>query len=163
MSLIANLSLCINWTLTKVLDLSSPRDAQNLVRGPTFANGTGANQADAIWHDVRTLADAGNETLDLTAQTDPLGTAITMTKLKALYIKNKSADAGLIVGAAVATPVAILVGATDTLKIPPGGEFLWTAPNADGLTITTNKNLKVAHDGTGNSSLDYEIIAVGVD
>jgi len=163
MSLIANLSLCINWTLTKVLDLSNPRDAQNLVRGPSFTSGSGANQADSIWPDVRTLADAGNETLDLTAQTDPLGTAITMTKLKALYIKNKSADAGLIVGGAAATPVAILVGATDTLKIPPGGEFLWTAPNADGLTITTNKNLKVAHDGTGNSSLDYEIIAIGVD
>jgi len=49
------------------------------------------------------------------------------------------------------------------MKLPPGGKFLWTAPNADGLTITTNKNLKLAHDGTGSSTLTYNIVAIGID
>lgn len=164
MALTANFALNINWSLSKSLDLSEPKDSKALSRGPSFTNGTGANQADAIWHDKRTLGDGANETLDLASQTDGLGTAITISKLKALYIKNKSSDANLKIGAAAATPVALFAdAASDILLLPPGGEFLFTAPNATGLDISTNSNLKLEHDGTGESSLDYEIIAAGVD
>jgi len=40
---------------------------------------------------------------------------------------------------------------------------LWTAPDATGLDVTTNKNLKLEHDGTGSDDLVYRIVLIGVD
>lgn len=165
MSLEAKLNLLIALTNTKALDLSTVRDAVNLTRGVSLTAGTGANQADALFHDNRTLADAANETLDLHDGSlfNEFGDTVTFNILKALYIKNNSLDANLIIGAAATVQLGILVGATDTLKIPPGGEFLFTAPGSAGVNTVTNSKLKIAHDGTGTSNLTYDIIIVGVD
>lgn len=162
MSLISNINLCLNWTLTKILDLSTPRDSESLDRSVSFTDGTGAGQANCVFHDKRTLADAASETLDLSSQTDPLGVAITPAKLKSLFIYNKSAEAGLKIGAATTVPVTIL-NSTGILTLPPGGKLLFTAPLAAGVDISTNKNLKLEHDGTGTASLDYEIKMDAVD
>jgi len=162
MSLISNINICLNWTLTKLLDLSTPRDSQSLDRSQNFTDGIGDNQANCTFHDKRTLADAGNETLDLTVQTDPLGDAITPAKMKSLFIFNKSSDAGLKIGAAATVPMTLL-NATGILTLPPGGKLIITAPKAAGIDVSTNKNLKLEHDGTGSSPLDYEIKMDAVD
>jgi len=162
MSLISNINLCLNWTLTKLLDLSTPRDSQSLDRSQNFTDGIGDNQANCVFHDKRPLADAGTETLDLSVQTDPLGTPITPAKLKSLFIFNKSDDAGLKIGAAATAPMTML-NATGILTLPPGGKLLFTAPKAAGIDVSTNKNLKLEHDGTGSSPLDYEIKMDAVD
>jgi hypothetical protein len=165
MALTATMNKKFLTQFTGPLDLSTPIDELNLDRSIVFTNGTGANQANMIFHDQRTLADAANEVLDLYASgtlKDPLGTVLTMAKLKFLFIKNGSADANLLIGGAT-TPVGLFNVATDVLKLPPGGQFEWTAPNAAGLDLSTNKNLKLAHDGTGSSTLTYDIIAIGID
>lgn len=162
MSLISNINVCFNWVLTKVLDLSTPRDSQSLDRSQSFTDGIGDNQANCMFHDRRTLADAGTETLDLSVQTDSLGAAITPAKLKSLFIFNKSSDAGLKLGGAATVPMTLL-SATGILTLPPGGILIVTAPKAAGIDVTTNKNLKLEHDGTGSSPLDYEIKMDAVD
>ena len=170
MSLTASLRLSINWALTKSLDLSTPRDSGSQLLGPEYADGSGANQADSMWHDERTLAVSANETLDLNAITDALGTAKTISKLKALVIYNVPASEGgqdaaaLIVGGADATQVPIFSDpTTDKILVAPGGLFVLTAPLAAGIDISTNKNLKIAHDGAGSSAAKFRIVEVGVD
>lgn len=166
MALTANLALNMLLTYTKATDLGTVPYTLNLGRGKTLTNGTGANKADVLFDDQRTLADGANETLDFHdgTLTDSLGVALTMDILRALYIKNGSADAGLIIGAAAGTQLGLFgTIATDTLIIKPGGEFLWIAPDATGLDVTTNSDLKLTHDGTGTSTLTYDIIVVGED
>ena len=42
-------------SMTNALDLTTPSDALSRDYTITFANGTGANQANMWWHDQRTL------------------------------------------------------------------------------------------------------------
>lgn len=166
MALSTKVTLAFDCDYTVSLNLSTPRDPLSQDRSIHLTSGTGADQADTIYHAERTLADAANETLDLYASgslTTPLGTALTLETLKLLYIKNTSSDASLKVGGAAATPVDLFADSSDILTLPPGGVFLFTAPNATGVDLTTNKNLKLEHDGTGSDDLVYEIIAIGVD
>lgn len=165
MSLIAKLNLLLNITHTKDLDLNTPRDVINSTRGASLADGTGANQADALWHDNRTLADGANETIDLHDGTleDAFGDAVTLDKLKAIYIKNNSTEANLFIGGAAATQLGLFADVSDVLKLPPGGDFFMSAPDANGIDVSTNSDLKLEHDGTGTASLTYDIIVIGVD
>ena len=165
MVLTAKIAIALNITNTNPLDLSTPEDIIALVRGLNLTDGTGADQAQVLFHDTRTLADGANETIDIQdgTLTDAFGTAVTIEKLKGLYIKNNSTDANLLVGGAAATPIGLFVDTTDKAKIPPGGEYLYTAPDATGLDTSINAEILIAHDGTGSSSLTYDIIAVGVD
>ena len=88
---------------------------------------------------------------------------MTIERRKVLYSKNKSSAANLEIGGAASTDIRLFKATGDILTLPPGGEFLFSAPLASGVDTTTNSDLKMTHDGTGTSSLDYEIIVVGVD
>ena len=159
------LRLLIDYNVTR--DLATTTHPIDLSRGMTLTNGTGANKGDVCFDDTITIADgASDSTLVLNdgSLTDSLGTALTMDILRGMYLKNNSADAGLIIGAAGATQLAIFgTPATDTLLLPPGGEIFWTAPNATGLDVTANDTLKLEHDGTGSDTMDVDVIFVGED
>lgn len=165
MSLTTKINILLNIVHTNDLDLGEPTDDIALTRGISFTDGTGANQADIVWHDTRTLTDGESETLSLDTGSlkDAFGTELSFDILKGLYIKNNSTDAYLLVGAATGTQLGLFNHTSDILKIPPGGEFFYSAPNATGLDTTSNPDLKIAHDGTGSSSLTYDIVLVGVD
>jgi len=159
------ITLSLNIMHTKASDFNTLKDEVVLSRGVTLDNGTGANQADTVFHDNRTLADGADETLDLHdgTLTDAFGDAITIDEMKLIYVKNNSSDASLLVGGAAATQMGLFADVTDILTLPPGGEFLFTAPGSAGVDISTNADLKIAHNGTGTSSLTYDIIVIGVD
>lgn len=131
--------------------------------------GTGAGRVNVVFQDTITLdlpnGGGETETLDLYGGTllDIFNRALTMAALKFLYIKNNSADANLLVFGGVSADIPICGTNTDVVKIPPGGEFLWLDPSAAGLVITTNKNLKLEHDGTGEDSMDVDVFAMGLD
>ena len=159
------LNIDIAYTLTR--DLAVTSHPINLPRGITLTDGTGASKGDVCYDDTITIANAGTYTLLVLNDgtlTDSLGVALTMDILRGMYIKNNSADAGLIVGAAAGTQLAIFgTPATDTLLIPAGGEFFWTAPDATGLDVTSNDTLKLTHDGGGADTMDVDVIFVGED
>ena len=137
-----------------------------LVNNIGWSYGTGANAVNVIYQDKVTLADGANTTLDLYASEsllDIFNRALTMTALKFLYIKNNSDDASLLVFGGDSTDIDILGAATEQMTILPGGEYLWIAPSAAGKVITTNKNLYLEHDGTGDDTMDVDIIAMGLD
>ena len=146
-------------------DLSSVNDKLSFTAGANFADGTAADQANTLWSDTRTLADGANEELDIHDGTisNNFGNPLTLTKLKGLYIRNNSADANLLIGGGATTPIGIFSdAANDKLKLPPEGENLFIAPNVDGVDVTTNSHIKIAHDGTGTATLTYDIIVIGV-
>jgi len=153
-------------TYENALDLSTIRDrvAFNSVVNWTF--GTGANQCNVLYHDTVTIADGANTTLDLFASgtlTDSFGNALTMAAIKVLYLKNNSSDAKLKVFGAASLDLLILTGTTDEVEVHPGGVFFWSCPTAAGVVTSTNKNLYLEHDGTGSSSMEVDVIAMGLD
>ena len=132
----------------------------------SLSNGTGANQANALWADTRTLSASATENLDLAGVlTDAFGSTLTFTKIKALLIEADDANVNDVVigGAASNAWLALFGDATDTLKIKPGGFILIVAPDANGLAVTasTGDILKVANGG-GGSGVTYTINIVGV-
>lgn len=138
-----------------------------IVSNTGWSYGTGAGAVEVIYADTTTLGDGANTTLDLYESGSLLdihNRALTMTALKFLYIKNNSSDATLLVGGGVSYDLDIFSDTSDKIKIPPGGDaILWNDPSAAGLNITTNKNLKIEHDGTGSSTMNVDVIAMGLD
>lgn len=140
------------------------------IEAPKWVYGTGVGAVDVIYAETITLEDAANKTLDLYSSSgadllqDIFMQDLTMKALKFLYIKNNSADATLLVLGTATTAIPICGAAEDIIKIPPkGSAVLWNDPSAAGLVISTNKDLKLEHDGTGEASMDVDIVAMGLD
>jgi hypothetical protein len=146
------------------VELSTLLETLSLARGQNFAEGELTEEVNLIFDDSRTLSDGANEVLNLHngSLTNKLNQAITMDILKAIYIKNTSVDAGLIVGGGT-TPVPLFSDASDKVIVKPGGTLLLIAPNVVGWDITANCLLKLEHDGVGSSTLTYELVVAGVD
>lgn len=137
-----------------------------LINNTGWSYGTNANQVNVVYQDKITIADGGNTTLDLYASgtlLDVFNRALTMSALKFLYIKNNSADATLEIGGGASFDLLLFKDTSDVIKIKPGGIFLWIDPSAAGLSLTTNKNLKLTHDGIGSSTMDVDVVALGLD
>lgn len=147
---------------TSDMDLATRASKIRQTISMALSDGSGVDAANAHWSDTRNLNNT-NETLDLSGSlTKPLGGTLALTKLKLLYIKNKSTTAGqtLVVGNATA-PVLIFDAAADTHTIGPGGIFLVFEPSLAGITVTgtTADGLKLV----SNADLNYDIVIVGVE
>lgn len=132
-----------------------------------WAFGTGAGQVNVIYQDSVSIADGADTTIDLYASgtlLDIFERALTMETLKFLYIKNTSADATLLVGGGASNDLLLFAATSDIVKIPPGGSaILYNDVAGSGILLTTNKNLKLAHDGTGSSAMVVYVVAMGLD
>jgi len=165
MGLKTDLNVSINAALTGTLDLNFPSSQLDYVKTINLASGTGAGQADRIWHDKRTLAASATEDLDLAgALLDALGGTFVLARVKALLVKAADANANnVVVGAAAATAWAALLGATGTVTLRPGALFAAFAGKADATGYAVGAGatdfLKVANSGAG--TVDYEIVIIG--
>ncbi len=167
MSLTTKIRLVISAALSSTIGLSAvaaPVAVNNLLE---LANGTGADQANQVFSDQRTLAASATENLDLAgALTDAFGGTVAFTKIKALMIKAAAGNTNNVVvgGAASNGFVSPFGGATHTVSVPPGGTLLLTAPDATGFAVTagTADLLKVANGG-GGTGVTYDIVLVGVE
>ena len=165
MSLSGTVKQVLSLTHSKSLDLSSVSESIAISNSISLSDASGADrQADDVWHDTRTLASAASETLDLSASlTDAFGDTVTFFDIKTFYIKNNSTSNSLLVGAAAATQVPFFAdGASDKLKIPPGGAWLFTVDDLDGLIVNTNDQLKIEHNAEDASALTYSIAIAGL-
>ena len=166
MSLTSKIVAQVVATLTKSLDLSTPTDAVSPKRTVSFADGTGAGQADVLFTDKRTLADGISEDLDLSGSlVDGLGDAITLARVRAILIVNLGTLSTLKVGGAAANQFLMFDGADDVVTIRQGGLLLLADGDDDvtGYPVTagTGDLLKILHGGEDTADLDYEIIIVG--
>lgn len=166
-SLTAELAVSLAWVFRDQLDLSTVADAAALSHERSLADGTGADQADKIWHATRTLAGSAHDDLDLTALTRTLfGSAlsISLAKVKAILIINTSTVAGemLRVGGAASAPFASPFNGASASVVEVGPDSaLLLANNKDGWTVTDGSAdlLRVANPN--GTSVTYKIAILG--
>jgi hypothetical protein len=166
MSLLSAIKLALSGEYASALDIGDLKQTVSYTPTVNLADGTGANQANKIWTDQRTLAASATENLDLNGVlTDAFGAVLNFTKIKALLVRAAAANVNdvLIGGHASAAVVGLFGDATDVLRVKPGGFALLVAPDATGYPVvaTTGDMLKVANSAAG-SSVVYDIIVIGV-
>ena len=164
MNLAATIKVLLQLVGTNPLDLVTPQANHDITTQIDYTTGAGANGANELFSDTRTLADNTSENLDLAGSlTNAFGTTVAFARVKFIYIKNKSTTQVLSIGGAASNQfINWVADATDIIKIRPGGVFLLIAPDATGYPVTagTGDLLKVAN-GNAGSSTDYDIIIGG--
>lgn len=165
-SLTATVKLSVIGTLASDIDIGSRSHSINYVQTHIYANGTGADQANNVWSDTRTLTASSTENLDLAGGlSNAFGTTLTFTKIKAIIVHAASANTNnVIIGGAASNALVNWVGdATDTITIRPGGTIALCANDATAYAVTagTGDILKVANSA-GSTSVTYDIIVIGV-
>lgn len=165
MTLSARLAVGFTAEQTNSIDLATATLPVQVARALAFADGAGANQADRLFTDRRTLAASGTEDLDLAGVlTDIFGATLTFARIRALII---AADEGntndVVVGGAAANGwITWVGGATHTVTVRPGGLIVAAAPDATGYVVTagTGDLLHVANSGAG-TGVTYDVVLLG--
>lgn len=129
-----------------------------------FASGTGADQADLLWMDERTISASSSEDLDLAGVlADAFGSTITMAEVVAIIIFADAANTNNVVVGDATSPVPLMGGTNPTISVKPGGFFAIAAPNAAGLLTVgagSTDDLKIANSSSG-TSVTYQIAVLG--
>ena len=172
-ALVASVSIAVNATAKKSIDLSVPEAVLDAGKKVSLAFGSGVGQADQVWWDRRSLAGAASEEIDLAGSlTNAFGATVTFANIKAIVVFNRSdqslsghtaTDAEISVGGAAANEFQGPFKASgDAMKLPAGGAFVALDPAADGWTVTagTGDKLKVLNEDGSDEAL-YDIIVIG--
>lgn len=162
-TLIGSVAVQIAMALSNPLDLSTPIDKLLQKFQFDLANGTGADQADKLWHDTRSIATATNDDLDLSggALVDAFGTVFTIARLKAAIVRARSTNTtNITVGNSAAPPQLWFGATTHTEIIKPGQLAFHMAPDATAwpITATTADILRLANAAGATALVDIILI-----
>ncbi len=165
-SIEGSVTLSIDSNFQNVLDMRTASDRIQQVIQETFANGTGANQAQIHFGDEITLAGGANVDIDLNAVAGAFGD-MAFAKIKLILINNKTEEvtgAGLMINGGSSTG---LIGNTgpledgaDNIPIPIGSPFLWSNL-IDGHTVPTPGIMRLTNYGSTPITFDMIIIGTG--
>jgi len=164
MTLTTRVETTIQAASVKTADLSTPTDSLTYTKRIDLATGTGANQADLIFHDQRTLAASATEDLDLAgALTDSFGATLTLARIKGIVITAAAANTNNVnVTRPASNGVPIFLAAGDGMPVKPGGKFEWWAPDATGIAVTAGTaDLLTITNSAGTTGVTYDVIIVG--
>lgn len=151
-------------TMTQTSDLSTLEDVLSRDYSKNFGNGTGANQANMWWHDQRTLAASGTESLDFAGgSTSAFGTTITLTSLKGVFVYAASGNTNDVQVTRPATNgIPWLMAAGDGIALKPGAWFVWLDPSANGATVTAGTgDLITFTNSAAGTSVTYDVFILG--
>jgi hypothetical protein len=144
--------------------LATATDVLNVDYTQNFGAGTGAGLANVIYRAQRTLSAAGTEDLDLsgTALTDGLGTAVALTKLKAIIVHAAAGNTNNVKVGGGNTTVPIFGDVSDLVSVKPGGTLVLTDPSAGGITVTNSSaDLLTITNSAGTTGVTYDLILIG--
>lgn len=162
-TLTALITLAVNGKQTNPLDLGTVVDPFAKSLAIALAQGTGANQADRVFTDTRTLALSATEDLDLAGVlVDAFGAVITFAKIKAVIILPAAGNTNDVqLTRPASNGVPLFLAAADGIAIKPGGAFVWVAPGT-GVTVTpaTGDLLTITNGGAG-TPVTYDVILIG--
>jgi len=155
----------LGWTWRDHVSTAPITDNNRLQSIQSLANGTGANQADAVWHaEDQSLAGGASTTLELDAlEKELFGQTIFVSLLtvRALLLvnTNSSGDGYLLVGGAAGDPwYAPFGSAGDTVKVMPGGLLLLANPGAGWDVQVGASDLKIA---AVDEAVGYDVAILG--
>jgi len=160
----------LNSELRKEFDGRSARDPLSITNQLVLATGTGAEKANMIWSDYRSVASGIPDDLDLSGVlTSAFKDTVLFTKVRLIMIRNTSTESSLLVGAAASNPLASLFGATThQIRVPPAGAtypglLVVTAPTATALAVAAGSAdvLRIAHGAEGTTAITYHITIIG--
>ena len=167
MPLTSNVAVTLSANYIKVLDLAIAVVSILKEYRTTLQTGTGAGQADLVFHDTRTLAASASEDLDLAGVlVDAFGASLTFARLKYVVVSAAAANANNVLVGGVAAGVASFLSpaATGLITLRPGAVFAMMAGAADAtgyvVTASTADLLHVANSGAG-TSVTYDITIGG--
>ena len=166
-TLALDIKASIQWLFEESLDLSTLVDSAKLEYLAGLSDGTGAAQADKIWHDSRSLAASSADALDLTSLTQSIhGSTVTIAfaKIKAILIHNLATTPGedLLLDSSVTNGILTPFNGSATSKVEvPADSPLLLVNRQSGWAVTagTGDVLRIVNDGVG--SIDYKIVLVG--
>ena len=127
----------------------------------SLGNGTGANQAQVVWSDSRTLSSA--ETLSLNNLTDDRGT-VAFSSIKLLFLRNTGAADVVVSTDATGEPEnwssgPAKGGTPDAVTVPPGGAWIATNPSASGWAVGSADDYAIGL--VADAATSYDIILIG--
>jgi hypothetical protein len=164
MALVTDLQLRATVTETSALDLVTASAPMDLVHRLQLPSGTGANQADVVFSDTRTLAASGAESLDLKGSLlTPLGAAFTPAKLKAIIVTAAAGNTNsVLVSRPASNGVPWLSAAGDQVNVRPGGVLYWACTDATAIAVTadTGDLITITNSGSG-TGVTYSIVLIG--
>jgi len=156
-----NLSIALKGDNSDIVtaDFGAALDGLTTTRGVTFADGTGSDQVNVIYHDILPVSTLEEIDFNGTTLKDAFGVGLELTKLKALFIKNLIG--GLLTVGGASEPLDIFgTSASHVLEIVDNGQWFQTWPG-DGLACAaSNGMLEFVHAVGGAQNI--EIAAVGV-
>lgn len=165
MALDSKFTLNISAALTKALDLLTSEGKLAIQKVITLTSGTGANQADKVFSDTRTIAASGTDSLDLAGGglLDALGDAFGPARIKAVYVFAASANTNNVNFTRPATNgVPLFLAVSSGLPVRPGGVLIWIAPDATGVAVTAaTADLIDLVNSAGGTSVTYDILIIG--
>jgi hypothetical protein len=161
MSLDVRLLVQLTASLTGSSGLISVSAPLSLPRQINLSDGSGLGQASKAWSARRTISSSATDSLDLAGSlTDPLGAALTFTKLKLVIVAAALSNT---VPVALTRPssngVPLFSAAGDALPVHPGGVVVWAAPTAAGVAVTAGTgDLLDLVNGAASSTVDVALI-----
>jgi hypothetical protein len=130
-----------------------------------LGDGTGANQADRMFADQRTLADGGNETLDCSGLLAPFfgATALALVRLKAFLFHSLPTNTTNLTVSRGATNGALLFTAVSSgvAAIKPGAMFLWCDPSATAVGVTAGTADLITVTNSAGAAATYDVYIIG--
>jgi hypothetical protein len=154
----------VDMTHKNLLDLSSPTDSFTERIKIALTNGTGAGNADRMFHDQRTLAASATEDLDLAGVlVNAFGSTLTFVEVRAIMIYAATANTNNVrLTRPASNGVPLFLAASDGLDIPPGGVFLWACPADGKVTVTAGTgDLLTVTNSAGSTSVTYDVVIIG--
>lgn len=148
-----------------VLDLGTPTDNFTKTTKIELSNGTGANSADLMFHDQRTLSASATEDLDLAGSlAGPFGASQVFVELRAVLISASSSNTNNVqVTRPASNGVPLFLAAGDGIPVPPGGVFLWSCPADAKVAVTASTgDLLTITNSAGSTSVVYDVVIIGV-
>lgn len=148
----------ITWTQTlPITGFSSAIQGQDAISSritPTI----GASGANIVFFEQRTIAASGSYTYDMTALTDFLGGALSLSRAYAITITPTSGTARLAPGAS--NPFQwFFASTTSNISLSQGDAFMFAQPES--ATITSGSKTLVVTNTSGAASLTYKIAILG--
>ena len=164
MALSATIKASVGATQTSPVDLGTATFPLNVLQSLSLSDGTGANQADRMFTDTRTLSASANEDLDFSGSlTNAFGVTVTFARIKAIMVIAASGNTNNVnVTRPASNGVPFLLAAGDGMAVRPGGVFLLASVDATGYPVTaaTGDLINIANSA-GTTGVDYTIVVIG--
>jgi hypothetical protein len=162
--LTSKLTLSIVAAQIAALDLESPEADLTKSYVDSFANGTGANQAQEMFSDSRTITGSGTDNLDLSGTLlDPLNVTVAFTGVKAIVFRNTGTvqiRVGKKVTNGFAGPFDQTAGALGHI-VEPGGTYFVSNPSAAGWAVVAATGDQLSVENLSASAAAYDVILIG--